>query len=255
MDAVTGSGARDAQLTIALAKLRQRLACAAEQAGRPVGDIELLPVTKFFPATDIAILNRLGCRAFGEARDQEARAKIAAVAPLLPPDLRGRDIAWHMVGQIQHNKAKSIARWAHTVHSVDSVRIANALEHGAGSAISTGARSEPLRAYVQISLDGDVSRGGLDVGDPAGVDELCDRIADSAALDLAGLMGIPPLRADAEAAFTRLAEEHRRVMRRHPRARGLSAGMSADLELAVKHGSTCVRVGAALMGPRPLTSP
>ena len=59
MDAVTGSGARDAQLTIALAKLRQRLACAAEQAGRPVGDIELLPVTKFFPATDIAILNRL----------------------------------------------------------------------------------------------------------------------------------------------------------------------------------------------------
>ena len=74
-------------------------------------------------------------------------------------------------------------------------------------------------------------------------------------LTLLGVMGIPPLEADPDAAFARLAEEHRRVMRSHPRAAGLSAGMSDDLEIAVKHGSTCVRVGTALMGRRPLTSP
>jgi uncharacterized pyridoxal phosphate-containing UPF0001 family protein len=72
---------------------------------------------------------------------------------------------------------------------------------------------------------------------------------------LVGLMAIPPLDADPDDAFARLAEEHRRVMRAHPDATGLSAGMSDDLDEAVKHGSTCVRVGTALLGKRPLTSP
>lgn len=255
MDAVSASGARDAQLITALAKLRQRLAAAAAAAGRKVGEVELLPVTKYFPATDVVMLTRLGCRAFAESRDQEARKKIAGVAPLLPSEVPAGAIAWHMVGQVQHNKAKSIARWAHTVHSVSSARVAGALAQGAALAMSTGVRTEPLRAYVQIGLDGDASRGGVDIADPAGVDALCEQVADSAALELAGVMGVPPLHADADASFARLAAEHRRVMQRHPGAVGLSAGMSADLEIAVKHGSTCVRVGTALMGPRPLTSP
>ena len=90
-----------------------------EAAGRPVEEINLLPITKFFPASDVAILWRLGCRAFGESREQEAAAKIAEFAGWSPTGEPGTDRArWHMVGQIQRNKAKNIAAWADTVHSV-----------------------------------------------------------------------------------------------------------------------------------------
>ena len=250
----SGSQTREIVLMNALAKLRERLALAAEAVGRKPVEIELLPVTKFFPATDVAILSKLGCRAFGESREQEAAAKALAVAALVP-DASARGIAWHMVGQIQRNKAKSIAAWAHTVHSVSSARVVAALERGTARVIADGGRTDPLGVYLQLSLDGDSSRGGIDVNDAAGIDALCDQVAGSSALTLLGVMGIPPLDADPDAAFARLADEHRRVMASHPQATGLSAGMSGDLEIAIKHGSTCVRVGTALMGQRPLTSP
>jgi len=253
---MTAASNREAELTSALAKLRQRLALAAEAVGRRPVDIELLPVTKFFPASDISILHRLGCRSFGEARDQEARDKIRQLGALLarsePP---ARDIAWHMIGQIQRNKAKTIALWAHTVHSVSSDKVVAALSRAAARALADGMRANPLRVYVQLSLDGDTARGGVDIGDPAAVDSMCDQVADADGLELVGVMALPPLDTDAEGAFIRLAAEHRRVLDRHPQATGLSAGMSGDLEIAVKHGSTCVRVGTALMGRRPLTSP
>ena len=113
---------RESQLTHALAAVRSRLAAAAEAVGRNVGEIELLPITKFFPATDVAILSRLGCRAVGESREQEAAAKAAELTRLLELSGRAdsRDMKWHMVGKIQRKKAKSLARWAHTVHSADS---------------------------------------------------------------------------------------------------------------------------------------
>lgn len=250
---------RIAELTAALAALRARLARAAGAAGRPVEDITLLPVTKFFPATDVAILWRLGCRAFGESRAQEAVAKIAEFDDLLgelePPASDAAAVRWHMIGHLQRNKAKAVAMWADTVHSVDSVKLAQALDRAAGEALGDGVRAEPLDAFVQISLDGDVARGGVDIGAPGEVDRLCDLVAGASALRLAGLMAIAPLEADPDAAFSALAAEHRRVLARHPAARGLSAGMSEDLEAAVRHGSTCVRVGTALMGKRPLTSP
>jgi hypothetical protein len=123
------------------------------------------------------------------------------------------------------------------------------------AARSDGRRDNPLRVYVQISLDGDVSRGGVDVSDPEAVDEICAQIEAAESLELVGLMGIPPLDWDPDTAFARLESEHQRVRRAHPNAVGLSAGMSNDLETAVKHGSTCVRVGTALLGRRPLPSP
>ncbi|HZU47856.1 MAG TPA: YggS family pyridoxal phosphate-dependent enzyme [Mycobacterium sp.] len=244
---------RESELTNALAALRSRLAAAAEAARRKLEEIELLPITKFFPATDVVILSLLGCASVGESRDQEASAKVREVARLLGP--ASPPLRWHMVGQIQRNKARSLARWAHTVHSVSSVRTAAALDRAVGAARAEGQRRDPLRAYVQISLDGDVSRGGVDVSAPDAVDEVCAEIAAAANLELVGLMGIPPLDWDPDAAFELLQAEHERVRRSHPGAVGLSAGMSNDLELAIKHGSTCVRVGTALLGPRPLRSP
>lgn len=253
---MTGGGAdeRVGELTSALAALRSRLASAAEAAGRAVGDITLLPITKFFPASDVAILWRLGCRAFGESREQEAAAKIGEFSRLVP-DSGGQEARWHMVGQIQRNKAKSIAGWADTVHSVSTDRVAEALARAAGQALDDGRRNRPLRVFVQISLDGDTSRGGVDLADHAAVDRICAQIADAQALELVGLMAVPPVGADPDAAFGALSEEHRRIRRAHPGATELSAGMSGDLEAAVRHGSTCVRVGTALMGKRPLPSP
>ena len=250
---------RELELADSLAALRSRLAAAAEAAGRKLDEIQLLPITKFFPATDVAILSRLGCAAFGESRDQEAAAKADEVSRLLDgPAGAGAAPArphWHMVGKIQRNKARSLAEWAHTAHSVSSTRVVAALDRAVAGALSEGRRKNPLRVYVQISLDGDVSRGGVDVSDAGAVDEICAQVEAAESLELVGLMGIPPLDWDPDTAFGLLESEHQRVRRAHPGAAGMSAGMSNDLESAVKHGSTCVRVGTALLGRRPLPSP
>ncbi|MDP7724372.1 YggS family pyridoxal phosphate-dependent enzyme [Mycobacterium sp. TY814] len=248
-------GERQSELTRSLAAVRSRLAAAAEAAGRNVGEIELLPITKFFPASDVAILARLGVRAVGESREQEASAKVAEVARLLGASGESRQMQWHMVGQIQRKKAKALARWAHTAHSVDSQQLVAALDRAVAGALAEQRRSKPLRVYVQVSLDGDASRGGIDISEPGAVDRVCEEVEQAQALELVGLMGVPPLDWDPEQAFDRLQSEHCRVRSAFPNATGLSAGMSADLEIAVKHGSTCVRVGTALMGERRLRSP
>lgn len=246
---------RMADLTTRLASLRARVARAAEDAGRPATAVTLLPITKFFPATDVAMLWRLGCRSFGESRAQEAMAKIAEFGNLVGGEADAAPVRWHMVGQIQRNKARAVAAWADTVHSVDSTKVVTTLAAAAREALDQGRRAEPLRVFVQISLDGDASRGGVDIADPAAVDRLCAEISTTGGVVLAGLMAVAPRGADPDVAFGALAVEHRRVLGNHPGASELSAGMSDDLEAAVRHGSTCVRVGTALMGQRPLTSP
>ena len=242
---------REVELGNALTLVRERLDRAAEVAGRNRDEIELLPITKFFPASDVLILSRLGCTAFGESREQEAAAKSAECNSAGP----ARPIRWHMVGRIQRNKARSIASWAYAAHSVDSAKLVTALDRASERALAEGLRSDPLRVYIQISLDGDVERAGVDVRRPDLVDELCALTQSAQALEFVGLMGIPPLGADPEAAFARLQAEHHRVQGAYQQRLGLSAGMSSDLEAAVEHGSTCVRVGTALLGQRPLTSP
>ena len=249
------SADRLAELTGALGAMRVRLAHAAEAAGRRSDDVKLLPVTKFFLASDVAILWRLGCRAFGESRSQEAVAKIAEFSTLVTPRAEDRPPHWHMVGRLQRNKAKTIAAWADTVHSVSTAKVVRALDAAVGEALSDGTRARPLRAFVQISLDGDTERGGVDIGDPGEVDRICGLVSEAEGLELVGLMAVAPLGVDPDQAFAALEAEHRRVLRDHPGATELSAGMSGDLEAAVRHGSTCVRVGTALMGKRPLTSP
>lgn len=235
---------RTAELAANLAELNKRIGAACHAAGRDPGSVRLLPVTKFFPASDVAILYRLGCREFGESREQEATAKVAELAALA-------DARWHMIGRVQRNKARTVARWAHTVHSVDSERLATALDTAARAALDAGERSEPVRVLVQVSLDEDPGRGGVA---PEDLVALTDRVAAAAGLQLAGLMAIPPLDATPDDAFARLATLHEVIRANHPDAIELSAGMSSDLESAIEHGSTCVRVGTALMGARPITS-
>ncbi|MET9491540.1 YggS family pyridoxal phosphate-dependent enzyme [Nocardia sp. NPDC006630] len=243
-DPVARSSARVAQLSAALNTLNERIDAACEAAGRARDTVRLLPVTKFHPASDIEILYGLGLREFGESREQEASDKVAQLRHL-------SQVRWDFIGRLQRNKAKSVATWANTVYSVDSDRLVTTLDAGVRAALETGQRSAPLRVLIQVSLDADPTRGG--VSDTAML-ALADQLEKSASLQLAGLMAIPPLDADPDDAFERLARMHASLLSAHPQASELSAGMSSDLEAAIRHGSTCVRVGTALMGARPITS-
>jgi PLP dependent protein len=239
-------GRRD-ELAAALARLRGRIAAACAAAGRDTAEVRLLPVTKTFPAYDVALLADLGVLDAAEARDSEAAAKVAEVAALRP----AVSVRWHMVGRLQRNKSRSVARWAVQVQSVDSARLVEALERAARAAREAGQRRVALGVLVQASLDGDPTRGGCPLPQ---LEALADRVAAASQLRLEGVMGVAPLGIDPEAAFARLGAAAQRLRRSHPGAVELSAGMSGDLEQAIACGSTCVRVGTALLGNRPLTS-
>ncbi|WP_233266700.1 YggS family pyridoxal phosphate-dependent enzyme [Tomitella fengzijianii] len=255
MTAPTGPADRAAELAGALTATRERIARACAASGRAPDSVALIAVTKYFPASDAAMLARAGATDLGESREQEAGPKAADCARLLAGDGEGDAVAaprWHMVGRLQRNKARAVARWAHAVHSVDSVRLAHALARAAASALDAGERTSPLEVYLQVSIDGDPARGGVPA---AGLDELADQVAAAESVRLAGLMAVAPRQAGPDAAFARLAGIRESFTTRHPQAAGLSAGMSSDLESAIAHGSTCVRVGTAIMGARPIVSP
>ena len=225
------------ELTAGLRTVRERIDAACAAAGRPVTGVTLVAVTKTWPATDVALLADLGVTDVGENRDQEARPKVAEVAALRP-DARLR---WHFVGRLQRNKARSVARYADVVHSVDRVPLADALS---AAAVDAGRHLELL---IQVSLDGEATRGGALAGD---VPALADAVAQLPHVRLAGLMAVAPREAAPAPAFARLADLAGRVRADHPAAVDLSAGMSGDLEAAVKNGATHVRVGTALLGGR-----
>jgi pyridoxal phosphate enzyme (YggS family) len=223
---------RRAELASALDGLRKRIARAAEAAGRDPAEITLIAITKTFPVSDVAVLLELGVRDIGENRDKEARVKSAAL-----PEAR-----WHFVGRLQRNKCRSAAGYASVVHSVDRIELVDALAAGV-----TRAGRDPLDALVQISLDGDPARGGA--YGPA-VGQVADAIAGSPGLRLAGVMAVAPLGADPDGAFAILARQSEELRRNHPDADWISAGMSEDLESAIAHGATHLRVGSALLGRR-----
>ena len=235
--------ARKAELAAALAALEQRIAEACAAAGRPRADVTLIAVTKTFPAADVAILAELGIHEVAENKDQEAKAKHAA---LVSAGLR-----WHFVGQLQRNKARSVVRYADVVHSVDRPELAEALGTAAGLV-----RERPLDVLVQIDLsDGvdaaqgpsGVARGGVRPGE---IGRLADAVGAQPALRLLGVMAVAPLGGDPDHAFARLGEVASELVKVYPAARWVSAGMSGDLEAAIRHGATHVRVGSALLGNR-----
>jgi pyridoxal phosphate enzyme (YggS family) len=228
---------RQAELRQNLAAVRDRIDRACAAAGRRPEDLTLIAVTKFFPVTDAIALARCGVTDLGENRDQEAAAKAAAFAEQAPDAV----VRWHFIGRLQTNKARSVVRYADLVHSVDRPELADALANAAEQA---GRR---LPVLVQLSLDADPERGGS-IGDE--LLELADRIVARPSLQLSGVMAIPPVEADPDAAFEVLAGLAERLRADHPAAVIVSAGMSADLEAAVRHGATHLRIGTALLGRR-----
>ena len=137
--------------------MRARIAAACAAAGRSPDEVALLAVTKTVPAADVATLIDLGLDAFAENRAQEAAAKVAEVARLRPRAAP----RWYFVGSLQRNKARVVAPWAARVESVDSVRLADALDAAARRAVDEGLRAGPLPVLLQLSADGDPHRGGV----------------------------------------------------------------------------------------------
>ncbi len=229
---MTGSSRRD-ELVVRLIAVRQRIAAACEAAGRDPSEVTLIAVTKTFPASDVRLLSGLGVTDIGENRDAEAAPKAAQCTDL--------ELTWHFIGQLQTNKAASVARYAAFVHSVDRMRLIRAL----GTAARRAER--PIQCLVEVSLDGDPARGGAVASE---VPALAEALEDESGLVLAGVMAIAPLGMSPRAAFANLLDSAAAVRAVRPAATVISAGMSGDLEDAVAAGATHLRIGTALLGDR-----
>jgi len=226
---------RRGELAAGLEQVRARIDGAARSVDRDPAEIALVVVTKTFPASDVALLADLGVRDVGESRHPEARDKRRDSPP---------GLVWHFVGVLQSNKARAVARYADVVHSVDRERLVEPLSRGAADEERT------VRCLVQVNLDPEPSAGRAGCA-PSEVPELADLIAAADRLELGGLMAIAPQGVDPEPVFARLAAIAADVRRDHPGASMLSAGMSGDLEAAVRTGATHVRIGRAVLGTRP----
>jgi pyridoxal phosphate enzyme (YggS family) len=231
--------ARRAEIEQNLAAVRERIAQACRSAGREPSEITLIAVTKFFPVSDAVHLAEAGVPDLGESRDQEASVKAAEF-----PALTGATVRWHFIGRLQTNKARSVARYADLVHSVDRPELAEALAAGAERA------DRVLPVLVQLSLDEPGAGAGRGGSAAEALLRLAETVVRLPQLRLTGVMAIAPLGADPEHAFEQLAHAAERLRGAHPDATVVSAGMSGDLEAAIRHGSTHVRVGTALLGPR-----
>jgi pyridoxal phosphate enzyme (YggS family) len=229
-----GPDGRTAELAAALAAVQERIRAACAEAGRDRAGVTLVVVTKTYPAADVARLAALGVRDVAENRDQEAVAKHDECA--------GLGLNWHFVGQLQTNKARSVAGYADLVHSVDRPALAAALDRGAARA------GRVLDCLVQVSLDDAPGRGGAPVPE---LPPLAEAVAAAPALRLRGVMAVAPLGADPRRAFAVLPGLLEQVRRVAPEADVVSAGMSGDLEAAVASGATHLRVGTAILGRRP----
>jgi len=235
---------RLAELSTNLIRVQDRIGAACTAAGRVREDVRLIVVTKFFPSADVEMLADLGITDIGENRDQEASAKIAA----LPPKVRGL-LHVHFIGQLQTNKAGSVAAYADTVHSIDRDKLVFALDRAAS------VRGRDIGVLVQVNLRASVgsgqeaaARGGIR---PDGVAGLANSIAAAHHLDLRGVMGVAPQGVDPDEAFGQLVKCAHALRADHPEATWISAGMSGDLESAVANGATHLRVGSAILGSRP----
>jgi pyridoxal phosphate enzyme (YggS family) len=232
---VNGGGRRE-EIARNLAEVRSRIDRACRAAGRHSDDVTLVAVTKTWPADDVRHLAAVGVTDVGENRDQEARRKHDECA--------GLPLRWHYIGQLQRNKCRSVATYADVVHSVDRLALVDALSRAATAADRT------LVTLVQVQLDQPpaAGRGGAVPGEVA---DVAAAVASSTSLRLGGVMGVAPLDSDPDEAFARLAAVAHDVRSAHPDAGVISAGMSGDLEAAIRHGATHVRVGTALLGHRP----
>jgi pyridoxal phosphate enzyme (YggS family) len=218
--------------------VRQRIALAAQVAGRDPRSVALLAVSKTFPAEDVRAAHAAGQRAFGENYVQEALTKLDALA-----DLR-ESIEWHFIGPLQSNKTRPVAERFDWVHSIDRLKIAQRLAEQRPDGMP------PLNVCVQVNVSGEASKSGVPPEEAA---DVAHAIAALPKLRLRGLMAIP----EPAGSIEQQRVPHRALRELFDRLRAagleldtLSMGMSDDLEAAVLEGATMVRIGTAIFGAR-----
>jgi PLP dependent protein len=217
--------------------IRDRMAQAAQRVGRNPDEIKLLAVSKVFAAEDIQSVYDLGLRSFGESRAQELRDKV----PVLP-----EDIEWHFIGPLQKNKIKYVIPAASLIHAVDSLKLAIALaEYGKSKGIIP-------QVLVEINTSGEKEKHGFLAGHA--VDSVLE-INALDTIDVRGLMTMAPYTEDTYQigkSFSALYKLYEAIGRHtgHDRFTELSMGMSGDFEIAIEEGSTIVRIGTGIFGPR-----
>ena len=231
-------------MTIAsnVTEIRERIAAAAQRAGRNVDDVVLMGVSKTFSANAVREAYAAGIRVFGENRVQEFAEKFAGLAHL-------PDAEWHLIGHLQSNKAAKAAELFHAVDSVDSLRLVERLNAAAATL------GEKLCVLIEINIGGEEAKAGLQPSSPE-LEEILLTAPQLDHLEIQGLMAIPPFvenPEDARPYFRKLREVRDYIVKRQLSGVGmstLSMGMSHDFEIAVEEGSTCVRLGTAIFGTR-----
>jgi PLP dependent protein len=214
-----------------LADVEARIAAAARAAGREPGDVRLIAVSKTFEAPEILPVLGAGHRLFGENRVQEAKGKWPALKAQFP------DVALHLIGPLQSNKAKEAVSLFDAIHSIDREKIARAV------ADEMAAQGKRLELFVQVNTGEEPQKAGVLPKNAAAFAALC---RDELKLAIAGLMCIPPLDEEPAVHFAFLAK-----LAGELGLEGLSMGMSDDFETAIAFGATHVRVGSAIFGARP----
>lgn len=224
-----------------LESVRARMAAACARAGRDAAEVELLPVSKTVEDARIRLAYEAGCRSFGENKVQEAQGKAERLA-----DLNAR---WSVIGRLQTNKAKYVARFAHEFQALGSAKLAEELQR------RLEIEDRALDVYVQVNSSGEESKYGLA---PEDVMAFARKLSAFDRLRVKGLMTLAVFSGDAarvRACFKVMRDLRERLRQDGPGGlsfEGLSMGMSGDFEIAIEEGSTLVRVGQAIFGARAL---
>lgn len=230
------------ELQANLDEIRARIQTACERAGRPVDEVRLLPVSKTVDETRIRLAYQAGCRELGENKVQEAFGKWNAMADLT-------DLNWAVIGHLQTNKAKLVARFASEFQALDSLRVAETLDRHLQE------EGRALDVFVQVNTSGEASKFGLA---PDQVPAFVRQLPAYSALRVRGLMTLALFSADADhvrPCFTLLRTLRDQLRQDSPygaQIQELSMGMSGDFELAIEQGATTVRIGQAIFGARTL---
>ncbi len=223
----------------------ERVYRAAIGAGRALADIQLVVVTKTKPVDVVIAVVEAGATDLGENYDEEAIPKINALSG-------NRHIRWHMIGHIQSRKAQEVCGYFQFVHSLDSIKLAERLSRFAAG------RAEPLPVWLEFNVGGEETKSGWNISHREDWESILpdlEKIFILPNLKYLGVMCVPPYSSNPEDSrpYYRQLSDFQKYIQDHfslPGFSGLSMGMSGDFEIAIQEGSTCVRVGQAILGPR-----